>query len=269
MSVQKIPPSWHYVSEKQGALWRAVAAAHAPSGEADDPVARAYEEMFETSASELSGTKIHLFGMGAGSGQKERRYAARLTRAGCEVDFTAVDVSDDLATEAARQLGGVIEGKAEVLVGDFREANLLTQRLPALLGTRTALFTGFGLSPNLPPEDFFPNVRRLLAAGNRAEGFAMVSANLWPDTIEAEPELMAQYDNAETRQWLGQLFLEWGLPQGDVPELNFCIGEVDGVAAVQAIAVWPHLDADALGMAPAIVRSWRPGERIEVFSSLR
>ena len=269
MADRKIPPDWHYVSERQSELWRSVAAVHAPSGEDEDPVAQAYQEMFEETAAELSGNKIHLVGLGAGSGQKERRFAQAIKTAGCAVDFTAVDVSEALASEAVRQLAEMIDGNTEVLVGDLRQAEILSRRLSESASERRPVFTGFGLSPNMLPNEFFGSVRRLLGAGKRGNGIALVSANLWPSGSDAERDLLRQYDNDETRQWLGQLFVEWGLAGEDFPKLEFGIGEVDGIATVQVFATWPDLGDAILYAAPLLVKDWKSGDRIEVFSSLR
>ena len=263
----KIPPDWHYVSEKQSELWRAVAAAHAPSGGEDDPVARAYQEMFDETAAELAGGDIHLVGIGAGSGQKERRLAQAMAKAGCDVAFTAVDVSEALAAEAVRNLNGVISGKSEALVADFREVATLSGELPVASAARRRVFTGFGLSPNLLPDEFFPNIRHLVGRGG--EGQALVSANLWPKASDPETELLVQYANDETRRWLSRLFVEWGFERVGVPELEFTTGEVDGISAVQVFAIWPDLSGEILKDLPAVVRTWRTGDRIEVFSSLR
>jgi hypothetical protein len=266
MAVRKIPPDWHYVSATQSELWRAVAAAHAPSSEDGDPVAVAYGEIFDETATALSGSQVHLVGMGAGAGQKERKFAQALGRAGCDVEFTAVDVSEALAFEAARGVGEVIAGKTQVMVGDFREAGAFLPRLADSSDGRRQVFTGFGLSPNLHPDEFFPKVRCLLDAD---DGAALVSANLWPAGSDAQRELLSQYDNPETRRWLGQLFVEWEVTEAEVPELEFSVGETDGVAAVQAFATWPELGKRLLESAPSMVEGWRSGDRIEVFSSLR
>ena len=189
----------------------------------------------------MSGSEIQLVGVGAGSGRKEARLARALGDAGCVVHFTAVDVSEALASEAAEAVGKVAEGDTRALVGDFREADKLSRMIANATDDRRNLITGFGLSPNLLPPEFFPRVRCLLDAGASGKSIVLVSANLWPKGSHAERELLPQYDNQETRAWLLQLFVNWGMTGSDCPELEFGIGEIDGIAAVQVFVTWPDL----------------------------
>ena len=69
--------------------------------------------------------------------------------------FTAVDVSEALAGEAARAVEGVIGKDADALVADFLEVPSLLSCISEAQGERRQVFTGFGLSPNLAPADFF------------------------------------------------------------------------------------------------------------------
>lgn len=261
-----IPPRLHYVSDAQSDLWRALAAAHSPAG--GESVQAAYAELFARVGDDLAGTAQQLITLGAGSGAKERELLRALNAAGCSLQITAVDVSESLAVETADKLSGGESEAARAVVGDFLSLDVGINIDGADEVPR--LFTAFGLSPNIRPGEFFSALARLLRPGDRA----LLSANLWPNAEEAaaEREVLAQYDNEETRRWLGRLFKEWGMPDDHCPDLEFSIGSIEGVAAVIANAEWPDpasWDCSEFTPAPAQVREWRRGEPIEVFYSLR
>ncbi len=254
-----IPPGWHYVSAQQSELWRELAAAHSPASE--ESVLAAYAEMFARVAAESAGKALHLITLGAGSGEKERELVSLLRAAGCSLRITAVDISESLARETADKLsaGGVTN--AQAVVGDFRVIDI--EQFDDEAGPR--LFTAFGLSPNTKPGEFFHAISRLLGHGDQA----MISANLWPKGQAAEAEVLAQYDNPQTRRWLGRLFREWGLPDEACPALDFSIGEIEGIAAVIAATEWPEKCATQFAQLPAAVGEWSEGDSVDVFFSLR
>ncbi len=98
----------------------------------------------------------------------------------------------------------------------------------------------------------------------------MLSANLWPKGEAAEAEVLAQYDNPETRRWLGQLFCEYGLSEAACQALDFSIDDIEGMAAVIAAMKWPGPEKGSTQFAqvPAAVREWSEGDSVEVFFSL-
>ncbi len=268
LRLRRVPPGMHYVSVEQSARWRALAAAHSPAGEQSVQVA--YSELFARVAEEFAGQALELIALGAGSGEKELQLVRLLKAKGCSLRIGAVDVSESLVLETVEKLEGEAgaDAPACAVVGDFLTIDS-SQFSGDTIGS-TRLFTAFGLSPNIRPCDFFRSISRMLREGDRA----LLSANLWPggDRLSAESEVLAQYDNAETRHWLGCLFEEWGMPEDEIPTLEFSIGDIGAIAAVVATMNWPGSGAIPPGGAealPTVAREWRRGERIEVFSSLR
>lgn len=265
---RRIPPGLHYVTDQQSDLWRAVAAAHSPAAEAS--VLSAYAEVFEKVARQLAEEPLHLVGLGAGSGAKELRLADALLGAGCDLlRFTAVDVSESLAGETAQRFERAGDWPCRALVVDFLELDSLRRKLEKTDEEVRRVFTAFGLSPNLRPGDFFPNLVRVLDRGRRRGDVALISANLWPEGGDAEPVVLAQYDNGETRRWLEQLFVEWGMDREGLPLLDFSIGEIDGVRAVKVTTEWPGGEWRSSTAVPPPPSEWRPGECVEMFFSMR
>lgn len=265
---RRIPPGMHYVSAEQSDLWRALAAAHSPAGEPS--VQAAYAESFARVAEEFAGKALQLIALGAGCGEKEAQLVRLLKGKGCSLQISAVDVSESLARETVEKLSAEAgaDTLARAVVGDFLTFD--DRRFSADGIGSARLVTAFGLSPNVRPGEFFRGVSRLLRDGDRC----LLSANLWPvgDRISAESEVLAQYDNPETRRWLGALFEQWGIAEDEIPTLEFSIGDFEAIAAVIATLKWPGrgvIPQGGAGPAPPVARQWRKGERIEVFSSLR
>jgi hypothetical protein len=236
LSANRIDPKFLYVTPRQAELWRQVFLRHSPI-HANPEFARIYREAFARVAERLQG-KVHLVGLGCGTGLKELDLYSHLKARGIETIFSAIDVSHDLVVESAQKLVAAGAGHQRSLVCDLAEASFLAEWLDRVSGELPRLMTFFGLVPNLSPSV----VKRLFRSLLRTGDFLLVSAHLAPvgEGIElpaAMRSVLPQYKNSETLAWL-----DAGLEQAGLKDLleapQMTIGAVEGVPAFIATARW-------------------------------
>tara|TARA_R110002096_G_scaffold206192_11_gene392415 strand:- start:36 stop:947 length:912 start_codon:yes stop_codon:yes gene_type:complete len=220
----KIPHLFHYEGLRQSQLWMEVARAHAPNTEST------YHKIFQVAREWMGDEPIHVVGLGAGGASKERKLLEGLTKP----QFTPVDVSDSLALLSAQQTRDLTEQPPKPLVADLLAYPDLPEWLDEFDSGRKRLFTAFGLTPNTAPSELLPVLRGFL----RPEDALLVSANLFTSV----DDVMSQYDNPETRAWLSQVLIDWGI-RDRLSKPAFRWGEIDGQTAVIAESRWLE-DAD-------------------------
>lgn len=204
---------FHYVGERSAALWRALAATHSPA-HADDGLA-AYDDATRAALTALHGGPVHLIGVACGDGVKERRLLGALAAAGVSgLAATPVDVSVPLVTAASGAMSAVpgVDATHAVAVDITAVPDLAPLLAQRREGTRVV--TLFGVVSTLGPGALEP-ARSLLAPGD----LLMVSANLLPGRPGARDDVMAQYDNGPTREWLGAVLADIGVD--DPGEISF------------------------------------------------
>jgi len=217
-----IPGEFHYEGHRQSQLWLEVARRHAPPG-----LDTFYRQAFTMVP---TGTFSHLISLGAGGARKEGWLQQRITAN----RFTPVDVSDSLALLSAQHLRTLVEKPPRPIVADLTQFPGLPDWLSTFDEEEPRLYTAFGLTPNLNPEELDPILRGFL----RPEDRLLVSANLMPGgRIDS---VLPQYDNPETQRWLNELLIQWGI----APHLaNLSIqGDEngDGTARIVASTSWLH-----------------------------
>ena len=89
---------------------------------------------------------------------------------------------------------------------------------------RNRIYTFFGIIPNFPPHEILPQLRALLKPEDRL----LFSANLAPDGIT---NILPQYDNAPTREWLSEFPRTHGAGEGEVEIKIERDGPLDRIAA--------------------------------------
>lgn len=263
----ELNPSWHYRSFHQAHLWLQVHQAHAPQG--DTGVLGIYSEAAAATAA-TAARRLDVVAVASGGGEKEALVVAALVDHGYAVHYFPVDISVELAlrsAETADQAGLVctpIAGDISAMP-DFpgwleahRDSSAGVDVAQAESDSTVAtVVTAFGITPNMHPQVLFPWLRGLLGS----HGELLISANLFTSW----PEILPQYDNPETAEWLRQLLVDWGIASLLSP-VRFTAEDVDGIPAVIASADWL---AD---------RSWqfdgeeidvRAGDRLQIFFSLR
>lgn len=250
-----LDPAVHYLTPAQADLWWRVHREHAPGS--DQGVLPCYRDAAAAAVRHLPGDVV-VVGLGAGGGEKEAAVveAVVANRPSRDVCFVAVDVGLELAlrsVEAIAQMGV----RADPVVGDMLAMSELGGWLDERYPRHRRLVTGFGITPNVRPGELWP----LIGSVAGAQGLALVSANLFTSWSEILP----QYDNPETAEWLGQVVVDWGL-QGHLSPVRFEASTVDGVPAVVAVCTWLRdvvvtLDGTAVPVAA--------GSDLRLFFSLR
>ncbi len=230
---------FHYLTERQAQLWMEVHKQHAPLFH-DPEFFNIFKNAAADLASELAGEPIHLIGAGAGGGEKEAIVLSALRSAGCRVSYTPLDVSLELALLSAE--AGADQDRVEVtpVVGDISALEDI-QQWPGQTGGRR-VFTAFGLAPNMMPGALYGRLARAL----RPQDALLLSVNLAP-VSEADrsdeacksacQEILPQYDNIETRRWLKQVLVDWGI-SGALSEPVFEVQQLDSIWGIAANCHW-------------------------------
>lgn len=215
---------FHYVGERSARMWQELAHAHSPAHDDDGLVA--YERAARSALDALPRGPVHVIGVACGDGVKERRLLGALAAAGrTGLSATPVDVSVPLVTSAALAMSAVpgVDATHALAVDITAVADLAPLMEPRRPGAR--LITLFGVISTLGPQAMAP-AASLAGPGD----VLMVSANLLPDRPGARDEVMAQYDNAPTRAWLGALLDDIGV--GAAGDITFRWEATDGAGAI-------------------------------------
>jgi SAM-dependent methyltransferase len=233
LRANRLDPKLLYVTPRQAELWREVSLKHV--------------------AEEVSAGKIHLVGLGPGTGLKEAELASRLQSHGREVRFTAIDVSRDLVEEASKRVAATGASADLHLVCDLAELDYLKDWLDADDRETPRFFTFFGVVPNLEPMFVAKLLRELLRPGD----VLLASVHLAPVSegigIEvAMNKIVPQYDNAETLAWLGEAMEQWKLTER-MQEPRIVMDRQGEIPCLRGMAFWKS----------------SPGATFQLFFSLR
>jgi len=261
LRTRAINHKFHYESYKQAAKWLALYEAYSPARR-DLSCQQIYDRAFNAAASTANSARLHLIGLGCGGGQKEARLL-ELSRG--EINYTASDVSLPLvlaAREAA--LPFVSPERCHAVVCDLATASELPQVLDEIDRDARRIVTLFGIVPNFEPAPLLTRVASLL----RPEDLLLLSANLAPgdDYSAGIKEVLPQYDNPLTRDWLLTLLLDLGFETKD-GELKFTI-ETDS-RRLQRITAHFELKRSREVQVFGETISFQAGERIRLFFSYR
>ena len=237
LEANRIDPKFLYVTPPQTELWRQVFLRHSPI-HTNPEFARIYRDAFGQAAARLQSRKVHIVGLGCGTGLKELDLFLQLKAHGDEALFSAIDVSEDLVRESTQKLVAAGAGHDRCLVCDLAEYDFISGWLDRTSGGLPRVLTFFGLVPNLSPSTVLKIFRAVIRPGD----ILLASAHLAPvgDGIElpaAMKAVLPQYDNAETLAWLTAALDQWELRDlVDPPEIK--IGQVEDIPALVATAGW-------------------------------
>jgi L-histidine N-alpha-methyltransferase len=264
----EIEIAFHYAGVRQAQLWLEVHHRHAPMYK--NPAFEAnYRQVFSDVAASLSGRPpVHVIGLGAGGGQKERRLLEILRGAGCHCRYTPVDISLELALLSAEAAMGLSDAEILPVVGDLS----LLADLPAWLERypvdEIRIYTAFGLTPNFLPSWIFPHLCNIL----RPQDKLLLSANLASSDADTDESygcacaaILPEYDNEETRRWLGQILIDWGIAQYLGPP-RFTIESIENLLAFSVRSEWLN-DVSFPWEGEFLHR--RKGDELRLFFSLR
>ena len=257
---REIRHKFHYDSYKQAQKWLAVHETHSPA-RTDSNTRQIYEDAFRHVADRSGGAGVQVIGLGCGGGQKDVALLEKLSAAGCQSIYTAVDVSFPLVI-TARERAKAHTARTRGLVCDLEIADDIRDEL-CECEVSHRVFTFFGMMPNSEPEVILPRLGRLFSRGDRL----LMSANLAPgkDYRAGVEAVLPQYNNAATADWLLTLLYDLGLERGD-GEVQFGIEETKGLMRIRGDFQFSN---------PGTLRfddktfAFKPGERIRLFYSYR
>ena len=222
LRTRRVNHKFHYDSVKQTQKWLALHEAFSPTR--NDADCRAiYSKAFESAAENVLAKQLHIIGLGCGGGQKDTRLLKLLKGHGGEIFYTPCDVSTAMVLVARETALAVLpEENCFPFVCDLATANGLSEMVGLARGAdctpqrgvpTARLVTFFGMIPNFEPEQIMPKLASLL----RKNDFLLFSANLAPGNNYAAgmKQILPQYDNALTRDWLMTFLLDLGIEKPD------------------------------------------------------
>lgn len=194
--------------------------------------------------------------------------AASAQTAPRRLTYSPVDVSVGLTLTARDAATEVIDpADCHPLVCDLQTAD----DLPEILDSHTPpearrIILFFGMLPNFEPDEILGRLAGLL----RKDDLLLCSANLAPgaDYDAGIRQVLPQYDNAATREWLAALpnDLGIGIDPGDI---EFAITACADAPAVKRIEATCNVSADAVIRLGAESIAFQAGERLRLFYSCR
>lgn len=283
LRTREINHKFHYESRRQAQKWLELHRRYSPSR--NDLESRAqYEDACTQAAALVDTPAAHVIGLGCGGGLKDFLLLQQLRKRGKMLVYSACDASLPLVlTARQRALTMLDERHVHDLVADFVTADDL-QRIftTQTTGNSTRIINFLGMIPNFEPDEILPRLGSLI----RPQDLLIFSANLAPgdDYRAGVEQVLPQYDNPETRDWLMTLLLDLGFDAKD-GQLSFGIEENSANNLIRVVARFElkrdrviHLDeekftfreGDSLRVfysyrhTPATVREWLAKEDIEV-----
>jgi L-histidine Nalpha-methyltransferase len=231
---RQVNHKFHYDSVKQTQKWLALHQSYSPTRNDSDCVA-IYERSF-AAAARITAPNVTVIGLGCGGGQKDTRLLARLTANAGRVAYAPCDVAGAMVLVARQAALAVLPPeRCFPFIFDFAAAADLPAVFAGHLDPAVArLYTFFGMIPNFEPAVILPR----LAALVRPEDWLLFSANLAPggDYAAGVRQILPQYDNGPTREWLLTFLLDLGVERSD-GELRFAIATdpANGLQRVEAV----------------------------------
>lgn len=271
---RRVDQKFHYESRRQARQWLALHEAHSPARR-DAGVQNVYAAAFEHVTRQRLDDQLHVIGLGSGGGQKEVALLSRLTAAGRTLSFTAVDVSPSLVLTSLVRVEQSVPGikippeeslPAGVVCDLGHELNPFEDFESLIPANASRVCTFFGMLPNFEPGPVLERLGRVL----RHEDHLLLSANLAPgdDYSNGVRQVLPQYDNCLTRDWLMTLLIDLGLQPGDgtlLWEVETCpLG-----TGLLRIAAWFRFDRDARLRIESEEFPFAAGERLQLFFSYR
>ncbi|MBX7157598.1 MAG: L-histidine N(alpha)-methyltransferase [Verrucomicrobiae bacterium] len=245
---------WHYETPKQVAAWLRVHEVYSPA-RTDKEVQRIYQDAFET-LSRRSWKQV--VSLGCGGAQKDVALFTKIAQdvSGSLPTYTAIDIGSAMALTALLAMRTSFpQLKTFGVVADLVNVEEVDS-----LSDADTLFLLFGLIPNLEPPAFL----KLLQRWKIENG--LISVNLASE--RKMKEILPQYDNLLTKQWLSLL------PQ----DLGFTVRPEEIEIAWQSCPHFPelcrieasyYLREDTEIYFAGETFSFKKGEKLQLFYSYR
>ncbi|MEI9962327.1 MAG: L-histidine N(alpha)-methyltransferase [Limisphaerales bacterium] len=261
LRTRAINHKFHYDSVKQTQKWLALHQIYSPSRN-DADCAATYDRAFAETIKQIKAKSVHVIGLGCGGGQKDTRLLKLLKASDKEIFYSPCDVSVPMTLVARKTALKVLpEKNCFPFVCDLATA----KDLAASLVTRhPSLVTFFGMIPNFEPQEILPKLASLV----RQKDFLLFSANLAPgeNYSAGMRQILPQYDNTLTRDWLMTFLLDLGVEAKD-GTLKFEI-ESGGFGLKRVVARFLFHRSHSIGIESEKFE-FRRGESIRLFFSYR
>jgi L-histidine Nalpha-methyltransferase len=262
---RQVNHKFHYDSVKQTQKWLALHQVYSPSRNDADCTAT-YDRAFAEAVGKITAKRVHVVGLGCGGGQKDTRLLKLLKARVRETCYTPCDVSTAMVLVAREAALKVLPGtKCFPLVADLAAAD----DLPVVMAKQNSsgsarLITFFGMIPNFEPQLILPKLASLVRRGDSL----LFSANLAPGRHYAAGmrQILPQYDNAPTREWLLTFLLDLGVERGD-GKLNFKVES--GTGGLKRIIARFHFARAVRFQIESETFEFRSGESLRLFFSYR
>lgn len=267
-----VPAGALYISPHQSMKWLALHDAWSPARQ-NSQVGSVYESAFHELQRALGDQPWTLTSLGCGGGQKEEQCLKILQRqpeAALLVDISPslAMVSRDRVSSTCQAHAGVIDLEAMTESPDWcRRLFAENESGAGETPPRRVLFF-LGMLPNMPVATAWNLLRLWTQPGD----LILVSANL---ATEAEigsglPGILPQYDNLETREWVGAFFDLHGI-FGVAEELDCSVETVSVLGANLARIQfhWTPSHDQSIQLPGMASLAWEAGRRITAFQSLR
>lgn len=265
LRVRKINHKFHYDSVKQTQKWLALHQIYSPSRN-DENVRAIYEESFEAAIAKIKSQTVHVIGLGCGGGQKDTRLLKLLKSRGKKIFYTPCDVSTAMVLVARQTALSVLpEKNCFPFVCDLAAMKASREIFDSRFTFHVSrIVTFFGMIPNFEPREILPKLASLV----RPNDFLLFSANLTPgrNYTAGMKQVLPQYDNPPTRDWLMTFLLDLGIEKSD-GELKFEINSGD-FGLKRFVANFRFKRARQIKIEDAIFK-FKPGEKIRLFFSCR
>jgi len=268
LRTRRVNHKFHYDSPKQTQKWLALHEAYSPAR--NDPGCTAtYDSAFKSATILIGADQIQVIGLGCGGGQKDTRLMELLREQGKEVRYVPCDVSTAMVLVARQTASHVVSDRnCFPVVCDLATADDLQNIFPKL-DSRTGaarLITFFGMIPNFEPQIILPRLGTLAGTGDNL----LFSANLAPGPNYAGgvKEVLSQYDNPLTRDWLMTFLSDLGVDR-DAGKIQFDIEDDPAGLGLKRISASFQFSRACEIRAGAETFNFAIGDTVRLFYSYR
>ena len=261
LRTRRVNHKFHYDSVKQTQKWLALHEVHSPA-RYDAGCRSTYDLAFAETAAQIESRSVQVIGLGCGGGQKDVELIKQLQARGKKISYTPCDVSVAMVLVARQAALALVPGKdCSPLVCDLATAGDLQNHLAT---RHPSLVTFFGMIPNFEPRQILPKLAALL----RPKDFLLFSANLAPgmDYAAGMKQILPQYDNPLTRDWLSAFLFDLGVEATD-GKLRFTV-ETGGLGLQRVVARFHFRHSRRIQVGDREF-SFARGEAIRLFFSYR
>ncbi len=267
-----VPAGALYVSPHQSMKWLALHEAWSPARQSSQ-VGSLYEAAFEELQRAIGDQRWNLVSLGCGGGQKEEQCLGLFRRQPesallIDISPSLAMVSRDRVSPTCAAHAGVIDLEATPMSPSWCRRLLAADEAGSESTRPRRVLFFLGMLPNMPVTTAWSLIRSWTEPGD----LVLVSANLASETElrNGLPGILPQYDNRETREWVGAFF-----------DLHGIFGVAEELAcAVEAVPVpgstlsrirfqWTPTEDRTVRLPGKAPVEWEAGRPITAFQSLR